>query len=129
MLFEESDVFAQGEGDIGCIPNFQLKINVVDNNPVQKYYNSMPKPLYKEFKEYVQNLLDRGWIRKSVSPYYSPVVCVRKKDQSLRLCVDFRGLNQKTLPDCHPLPRIQDLLDRLGGNTWFSILDKGSAYH
>lgn len=129
MLFEESDVFARGEGDIGCIPNLQLKINVVDNNPVQKSYNSIPKPLYKEVKEYVQNLLDRGWIRKSVSPYSSPVVCVRKKDQSLRLCVDFRGLNQKTLPDRHPLPRIQDLLDSLGGNTWFSILDQGSAYH
>lgn len=76
MLFEESDVFAQGEGDIGCIPNLQLKINVVDNNPIQKCYNSIPKPLYREVKEFVQNLLDKGWIRKSVSPYSSPVVCV-----------------------------------------------------
>lgn len=129
MLHEESDVFAREEGDIGCIPNLQLKINVEDNKPVQKSYNSIPKPLYKEVKEYVQNLLDRGWIHKSVSSYSSPVVCVRKKDQSLRLCVDFRGLNQKTIPDRHPLPRIQDLLDSLGGNTWFSILDQGSAYH
>lgn len=129
MLFEESDVFLKEEGGIGCIPDLQLKINVVDNNPVQRCYNSIPKPLYKEVKEYVQNLLDRGWIRKSVSSYSSPVVCVRKKDQSLRLCVDFRGLNQKTIPDRHPLPRIQDLLDSLGGNTWFSILDQGSAYH
>ena len=78
MLFEESDVFARGEGDIGCIPDLQLKINVVDNKPVQKNYNSIPKPLYKEVKDYVQNLLDRGWIRKSVSSYSSPVVCVRK---------------------------------------------------
>lgn len=55
MLHEESDVFARGEGDIGCIPNLQLKINVVDDNPVQKCYNSIPKPLYKEVKDYVQN--------------------------------------------------------------------------
>lgn len=129
MLHEESDVFARGEGDIGCIPSLQLKINVVDDNPVQKCYNSIPKPLYREVKEYVQNLLDRGWIRKSVSSYSSPVVCVRKKDQTLRLCVDFRGVNRKTVPDRHPLPRIQDLLDSLQGNTWFSILDQGSAYH
>ena len=67
MLYEESDVFAKGEGNIGCIPDLQLKINVVGNNPVQKCYNSIPKPLYKEVKDYVQNLLNRGWIRKSTS--------------------------------------------------------------
>lgn len=129
MLYDESDVFAFDEGDIGCIPDLKLKIKTVDEVPVQKSYNSIPKPLYKEVKEYVQNLLDRGWINKSVSANSSPVVCVRKKDQSLRLCVDFRALNRKTIPDRHPLPRIQDLLDSLGGNSWFSILDQGSAYH
>lgn len=95
----------------------------------QKSYNSIPKPLYKEVREYVQNLLDRGWVRNSVSPNSSPVVCVHKKDHSLRLCIDFRGLKRKTIPDRQPLPRIQDLLDSLGGNSWFSILDQGSAYH
>lgn len=129
MLYEESDVFAKDDSDIGCIPNLQLKIHVRDETPVQASYNSVPKPLYKEVKDYVQNLLDHGWIRKSTSPYSSPVVCVRKKDKSLRLCVDFRGLNRKTVPDRHPLPRIQDLLDNLGGYSWFSILDQGSAYH
>lgn len=129
MLYEESDVFASEEGDIGCIPGLQLQITTTDNTPVQKNYNSIPRPLYKEVKDYISNLLDRGWVRKSVSAYSSPVVCVRKKDHSLRLCVDFRELNRKTIPDRHPLPRIQDLLDSLGGNSWFSILDQGSAYH
>lgn len=129
MLYEQSDVFAQSDSDIGCIPSLQLKINLKDDTPVQTSYNSVPKPLYKEVKEYVQNLLDNGWIRKSTSPYSSPVVCVRKKDKSLRLCIDFRGLNRKTIADRHPLPRIQDLLDNLGGYSWFSILDQGSAYH
>lgn len=129
MLFNQSDVFAKDDADIGCIPNLQLKIALTDDTPVQKSYNAIPKPLYREVKEYVQNLLDHGWIRKSISPYSSPVVCVRKKDMSLRLCVDFRGLNSKTIPDRHPLPRIQDLLDNLGGYSWFSILDQGSAYH
>lgn len=129
MLYEESDVFAQDDSDIGCIPSLQLKIHLRDDIPVQTSYNSVPKPLYKEVKEYVQNLLDHGWIRKSNSSYSSPVVCVRKKDKSLCLCVDFRGLNKKIIPDRHPLPRIQDLLDSLGGYSWFSILDQGSAYH
>lgn len=129
MLFEQSDVFARDDADIGCMPDLQLRINLTDETPVQKSYNSIPKPLYQEVKDYVQNLLVRGWIRKSTSSYSSPVVCVRKKDMSLRLCVDFRGLNSKTIPDRHPLPRIQDLLDNLGGNSWFSILDQGSAYH
>ncbi|KAL6470998.1 hypothetical protein MHYP_G00196480 [Metynnis hypsauchen] len=129
MLYEESDIFAQDDNDIGCIPSLKLKINLKDETPVQKSYNSIPKPLYKEVKEYVQNLLERGWIKKSVSPYSSPIVCVRKKDSSLRLCVDFRELNRKMVPDRHPLPRIQDLLDSLGGYAWLSILDQGSAYH
>lgn len=100
-----------------------------NNTPVQKCYNSIPKPLQKEVKDHIQNLLAKGWIKKSTSSYSSPIVCVRKKDGSLRLCVDFRELNLKTIPDRHPLPRIQDLLDSLGGFTWFSILDQGSAYH
>lgn len=129
MLYEQSDVFAREGGDIGCILGLQLRINTTDNIPVQRSYNSIPRPLYKEVKDYVQNLLNRGWIRNSVSNYSSPVVCVRKKDNNLRLCVDFRDLNRKTIPDRHPLPRIQDLLDSLGGNSWFSILDQGSAYH
>ncbi|KAI5613075.1 hypothetical protein C0J50_11435 [Silurus asotus] len=82
-----------------------------------------------EVKDYIQDLLSKGWIVKSKSPYSAPVVCVRKKDGSLRLCVDYRLLNKKTVPDRHPLQRIQDLIDTLGGYSWFSILDQGKAFH
>ena len=51
-----------------------------------------------------------------MSPYSSPVICVRKKDQALRLCMDYRALNQKTVTDRHPIPRIQESFDNLGGN-------------
>lgn len=129
LQFEESTVFAKEDVVIGYIPNLKVKINLKDDRPVQKCYNAIPKPLYKEVKDYVLNLLDHGWIKKSTSPYSSPVVCVRKKDSTLHLCVDFRELNCKIIPDRHPLPRTQDLLDNLGGYTWFSILDQGSAYH
>ena len=129
MLHEESAAFAKDDGDIGCIPSLQMSINLKDNIPVQRTYSAVPKPLYKEVKEYIQDLLVKGWIVKSKSPYSAPVVCVRKKDGSLRLCIDYRMLNQKTVPDRHPLPRIQELIDTLKGQSWFSILDQGKAYH
>lgn len=129
MLCEESRAFSRDSDDIGCIPSLQMEIRTKDDIPVQRAYASIPKPLYKEVKEYIQELLVKGWIVKSQSPYAAPVICVRKKDGSLRLCVDYRLLNNKTVPDRHPLPRIQDLTDSLGGYAWFSILDQGKAYH
>ena len=89
----------------------------------------MPRPLYTEVKSYIEDLLNKEFIAPSTSALSSPVVCVRKKDGSLRLCVDYRGLNGKTIKDCHPLPRIQETLDNLGGKQWFTVLDQGKAYH
>lgn len=108
MLREEADSFSNSDDDVGCAEDLQLKINLSDNRPVQKSYVAVPKPLYPEVKQYVEDLLNRGWVRKSRSAYSSPVVCVRKKDGSLRLCIDFRELNRRTIPDRHPLPRIQN---------------------
>ncbi|TWW57317.1 Retrovirus-related Pol polyprotein from transposon 297 [Takifugu flavidus] len=129
MLREECNAFSKDENDVGCIPSLQLKIRLSDTTPVRRTYTSVPKPLHKEVKEYLEDLLNRGWIRKSRSSYSSPIVCVRKKDGSLRLCVDYRELNQKSIPDRHPIPRVQDLLNSLSGSVWFSVLDQGKAYH
>ena len=70
-----------------------------------------------------------NWIRESTSNYSSLVVCVRNKDGTFRLCIDYRMLNQKIIPDKHPIPRIQELLDGLGGQVWFSTLDMAKAYY
>ena len=129
MLIEESETFSRNDDDIGCAKDFQLEINLSDQTPVQKTYTAVPKPLYPEVKHYIQDLLNKGFISKSNSNYSSPVVCVRKKDGSLRLCVDYRQLNEKTVPDRHPLPRVKETLESLGGNSWFSLLDQGKAYH
>ena len=80
-------------------------------------------------KSYLENLELNGWIKRSQSSFSSPIVCVRKKDGSLRLCVDYRDLNLKTIPDRMPIPRINDILDSLGGKSWFSTLDMTKAYH
>lgn len=129
MLREECAAFSKDDSDVGCIPSLQLKIRLSDPTPVRRTYISVPKPLHKEVKEYLEDLLNRGWIQKSRSPYSSPIVCVRKKDGSLRLCVDYRELNQKSIPDRHPIPRVQDMLNSLSGSSWFSVLDQGKAYH
>ena len=76
----------------------------------------------------VQQMLSSGVIRPSNSPWASPVVMVKKKDGSLRFCVDFRQLNVAMVKDAHPIPRIDDLLDTLHGARWFSTLDRKSGY-
>ncbi len=129
MLHKEKDAFSENEDDTGCIEEFQMKISLSSDKPVQKRYNSVPRPLYPEVKNYIQDLLNRKWVVKSESPYSSPIVAVRKKDGGLRLCVDYRELNKRTIPDRHPLPRVQETLDGLIGNNWFSVLDMGKAYH
>lgn len=129
MLREECLSFSKSDDDIGCIENLTLKISLKDTIPLARSYISMPKPLYGEVKDYLHDLIAQGWISKSTSSYASPVVCVRKKDGSLCLCVDYRELNKKTHPDRQPIPRVQDILDNLGGNSWFSLLDQGKAYH
>ena len=129
LLREECHAFAYDDDDIGSIPSLKLHITLHDTTPVRKTYMAVPKPLHQEVKEYIQDLLNRGWITPSRSPYASPVVCVRKKDGTLRLCCDYRELNKKSVPDRHPIPRIQDMLDSLTGSSWFSVLDQGKAYH
>ena len=129
LLYEECDVFARSDADIGNIPDFQMDIHLTDEVPVNQAYRHLPRNLYDDVKNYLNDLLVNGWIQQSSSPYSSPIVCVRKKDNSLRLCVDYRKLNLKTIPDRQPIPRIQDLLDGLYGQKIFSTLDMAKAYH
>ena len=128
LLRDESDAFPVSDNDIGDVNTHSMKINLQDSVPVQQTYRSVPKHLYRELKNYIEDLLNKQWIVHSNSACSSPVVAVRKKDGTLRLCCDYRKLNSKTIPDRHPLPRIQDILD-LCGNKYFSLLDQSKAYH
>ena len=129
MLREEYESFSSSERDIGCIPDLEMEINLKNSQPVQKKYTSIPRPLYPEVKQYIEDLLNQNFVKESKSLYSSPVVCVRKKNGSLRLCIDYRELNRKTIADRHPIPTVQETLNILGGNTWFSVLGQGKAYH
>ena len=129
LLTEEEEVFSKSKNDIGHIPDFKLDIKLTDETPFGEAYRKIPGNLYKEVKNHISDLLANGWIKQSYSPYSSPMVCVRKKDGGLRLCIDFRKLNKKTIPDMQPIPRVQDILDRLHGQAWFTSLDMSQAYH
>ena len=91
-------------------------------------YRMAPLEL-RELKTQLQELLEQGFVSPSVSPWGALVLFVRKKDGSLRLCIDYRMLNQVTVKNRYPLPRIDDLFDQLGGATMFSKIDLHSGYH
>jgi hypothetical protein len=83
----------------------------------------------KELKEQLQDLLDKGFIRPSSSPWGVPVLFVKKKDGSMQMCIDYRELNKVTIKNRYPLPRIDDLLDQLQGAHMFSKINLCSGYH
>src|SRR5215467_7729817 len=83
----------------------------------------------EELKKQLQDLLEKGFIRPSHSPWGAPVLFVKKKDGSMRLCIDYRELNKMTIKNRYPLPRIDDLFDQLKGASVFSKIDLRSGYH
>ena len=122
-LFKEfQDIFSQGDDDLGNTPLLEHGIET-HGSPLRQPYRQQNPAVRKEEMTQVQQMLSSNVIRPLNSPWASPVVMVRKKDGSLRFCVDFRQLNAATVKDAHPLPRIDDLLDALHGAKWFSTLD------
>ena len=123
-LFQEfSDIVSQGEDDLGCTPLLQHTIET-EGPPLRQPYRRQNPAVRQEEMAQVQQMLSSGIIRPSNSPWASPVILVKKKDGSLRLCVDFRQLNAATVKDEHPIPCIDDLLDALHGARWFSTLER-----
>ena len=114
-LFKEfSDVFSQGEDDLGCTPLLEHTTETHGPPLRQSYWRQNPAVRREEMAQ-VQQMLTSDVIRPSNSPLASPVVMVKKNDGSLRFCVDFRQLNAATVKDAHSLPRIDDLLDASHG--------------
>lgn len=97
--------------------------------PISKAPYRMAPVEMKELATQLQELLDKGVIRPSVSPWGAPVLFVKKKDGSMRLCIDYRELNKMTIKNKYHLPRIDDLFDQLKGAAYFSKIDLRSGYH
>lgn len=129
LLRQYGSVFATSDSDLGCTNLITHEIPLLDDAPVRQRFRRIPPSEYDAVKTHIRQLLDSKVIRESNSPYASPIVIVRKKDGTIRLCVDYRQLNSKTRRDTFPLPRIEESLDALSGAKWFSTLDLASGYN
>lgn len=129
LLYRFQSVFSTHEGDLGCTGLISHDIPLLDSVPIRQRYRRIPPSEYEVVKSHINQLLEANVIRESCSPYASPIVLVKKKDGSLRMCVDYRQLNAKTRKDAFPLPRIEESLDSLTGACWFSTMDLASGYN
>ena len=130
VVREFSDVFSE---DLPGIPpnkdiDFHIKLTP-GTEPISKAPCRMAPLELKELKVQMEELVSKGFVRPSTSPWGAPVFFVKKKDGSLRLCIDYRELNKVTIRNQYPLPRIEDLFDQLQGAKVFLKIDLRSGYH
>ena len=127
---EYADIFS--ETDANMLPASGPYDHSVDleggQPPYGSIYNLSEKEL-KTLREYLQDSLQRGWIRESTSPAGAPILFAPKKDGKLRLCVDYRGLNKVTRKNRYPIPLINEIIDRVVGAKIYTKLDLRNAYH
>lgn len=124
-----SEVFAADGLSYGHTRAVKHHIRLHDETP----FKERPRPIHPSDREAVKNhlkeLLDAGIIRESESPFASPIVLVRKKNGSIRLCIDYRKLNARTIRDAYALPNIEETFTALSGAKWFSVMDLKSGYY
>ena len=129
VLLRYSDLFpTPGSTLTGHTDAVEHEIDTGDSSPIHCAPRRMSPQKMKKEEECVTEMLTGGQIEPSDSPWSSPVVLVTKKDGGTRFCVDYRRLNDVTVKDAYPLPRIDDTLDMLAGKQWFSTLDLASGY-
>ena len=100
----------------------------MDDKPFKERYRRIPPQQFEEVRKHLEEMVNIGAIRKSQSPWASAIVLVRKKDGSLRFCIDLRKLNERTIKDAYSLPQIEESLDCLNGAQIFSSVDLKSGY-
>ena len=128
FLIRWKGIFSKGLTDLGNCDKVKHRINLNDDKPFKDPHRRIPPALFQEVREHLQEMLDAGAIRPSKSPYSSNVVIVRKKDGTIRFCVDFRKLNNRTVKDAYAIPRTEETLHLLAGAKYFTKLDLRSGY-
>ena len=124
------DVFPEELPGIPPIREVELSIEILPGTaPTSRAPYRMAPTEFKELKIQLQELLDKGFIRPSVSPWGAPVLFVKNKDGILQMCIDYRQINKVIVKNKYPLPRIEDLFDQLKGAGVFSNIDLRSGYY
>ena len=124
-----SDVFATHDLDYGHTTAVKHRIRLSDPTP----FKQRPRPIhpsdYEAVRQHLKELCDANIIRESESPFASPIVIVKKKNGTIRLCIDYRKLNNQTIKDAYALPNIEEAFSALTGSKWFSVMDLKSGYY
>ncbi|MCO5592420.1 hypothetical protein L7F22_046423 [Adiantum nelumboides] len=111
-----------------CVDYHMIEL-IPRNSPPNKPPYRVSQAQQEEIMRQVNELVEKGMVRPSSSPFCSPVLLVQKKDSTYRMCVDYRALNRITIKNRFPVPRVEDLFDKLQGSTYFSRIDLKSGYH
>ncbi|GJU71629.1 putative nucleotidyltransferase, ribonuclease H [Tanacetum coccineum] len=130
VVKEFLDVFPEDLPGIPPVRQVEFQIDLIPGAaPVARTPYRLAPSEMQELSNQLQELTDRGFIRPSTSPWGAPVLFVKKKDGSFRMCIDYRELNKLTIKNRYPLPRIDDLFDQLQGSSVYSKIDLRSGYH
>lgn len=128
-LAKRSQVFSTSEWDVGLAKGVKHQIRLTDPRPFRERSRRLAPADIEDVRKHLQELLQAGIIKESRSPYASPIVVVRKRNGTIRMCIDYRVLNSRTVPDQYTTPCIDDALNALSGSQWFSVLDLRSGYY
>ena len=128
LLLRHKRLFALNDYQLGCLKDAKYHIELTDATPVKQRYRPIHPKIRDQVQQQLKVMLDSGVIQESTSPWSSPLTVAKKKDGSLRLCVDYRRLNAQAKRDAKSLPRIDETLSLLNGNRYFSSLDLIAGY-
>ena len=129
LLLQYADIFSKGPWDIGTLKGSNFEIDVQNAAPVFTRQNYIPYSLREEANRCVSKLLQLDVIEECKSPWSSPVLLVKSKDNSFRFCIDYRKVNCLTRKDRYPLKSAKEIFDQLKGSTVFSLLDFRAAFN
>ena len=127
LLMEYADVFSF-HSDLGRKNLTKHHIDIGDSQPIHKLPRRVSPAHRQEVRQLLNEMLKNDIIQPSNNPWSSPIILVRKRDGSTWFCIDYRKVNSVTRKDAYPLPRVDDILDTLGGSKWFSTIDLKSGY-
>ena len=123
MNFEFRDIFSQHEFDVGTTSAIEHEIKLEPGPAIRDRPRPVAAKDFEDARRYIQGLLDANIIKPSQSPYASCIVLCRKQTGKLRLCVDYRRINARTIRDSYPIPKIEDIFAALHGSKHFITMD------
>ena len=121
-------MFSLDKNEMGCTDATEHVIKLTKSEPFKERFRRIAPPLVEEVREHIQEMLDGGAIRPSNSPWCNAIVLVRKKDGTLRFCIDFRRLNNRMEKDSFPMPKMVDTMETMVGARIFSTMDLKSGF-